>query len=1053
MFWTCPWQTKWQFIRLLVLLALSLVARADADDWQPTNNERDTAATPLPAKQAAAAFQLPDIMTCQVFAAEPAVQNPIAMTWDSSGRLWIAENYTYSDRSQQFDLSLRDRIIILSDHDGDGQHDHRQVFSDQLQVLTSVEVGHGGVWVLCPPELIYIPDGDLDGEPDGPARTVLDGFSVARENYHNFANGLKWGPDGWLYGRCGGSCPGLIGAPDTTEDQRVPLEGGLWRYHVQRKFFEVLAHGTTNPWGHDWDEWGECFFINTVNGHLWHLIVGSHLDRPFTLDPNPYVFELLDTHADHWHFDTGKAWFTSRDGSASDFGGGHAHVGMMIYQGDNWPSQFHGRLMTWNIHGQRVNQEELQRVGSGYVGRHAPDILQAGDPFFRGMDLSTGPDGAVYAIDWSDTGECHENTGVHRTSGRVFRFSFPTTKASTQPHPLAFAPGRKNLRSFDNAQLVQLLEHSNQWYVRQARLILAERAYQSFASRSNDQSDELQAAIAQLRDGLSSTNDQLAYQSLMTLHAMDACSSEQLLQLLDHSNEHLRTWAVRLLVDSMSLDDIFGKNVQRSAFPTEWIERLNKQANIEPSGLVRLALASALQRMPLDQRFPLAAALMRHSQDANDHNLPLQVWYGLMPAVQAMPLEAAQLTAESTWSRTVRLIARRLSISIDTNPRAVDRLVQIAQSVPGEIQLAILKGLSQGLKGFSRLSTPPSWPTLAAAINQARTGDQDPQIDNAQLEELRQLTLELNLLFGDGRTTKETRSLVLDDNAEPELRLTALQALVRSQPDDLVEICLPLLKDARLNLAAAQGLSGSSDLRIAQQLIKHYQRFRSPGRPQVISLLVSRPGFAKALLEAVADGKIPLQDLTAYDVRQIRSHGDGQLDQLINEVWGQISDTAEDKERQIEAIRQLLGRDAGHGNDPSLGRQIFQQRCSNCHRLYGSGQKIGPELTGANRQNLDYWLENIIAPSQVVSKDFTMSVVELRDGRVLNGLITGRTDQSLQLQTVTELLTLSTEDIQQTVRTVLSPMPDGLLDNLSEQQIRDLFEYLKHPTQVPLPDP
>jgi putative heme-binding domain-containing protein len=460
-----------------------------------------------------------------------------------------------------------------------------------------------------------------------------------------------------------------------------------------------------------------------------------------------------------------------------------------------------------------------------------------------------------------------------------------------------------------------------------------------------------------------------------------------------------------------------------------------------------------MQRFPLDQRFPIAAALMHHTQDANDHNLPLQVWYGLIPAVQVMPLEAAQLTAESKWPRTVRLIARRLSSGIDTHPQAVDRLLEIAKRVPGPIQLAIFQGISQGLKGYRKLPAPPAWSALASSIASVESGSTDSEPGFVEKQELLLIVRELNLLFGDGRTLDQTRTLVLDQQADPELRLTALQALVRSQPDDLLDICLPLLKDSRLNVAAAQGLSGSADLQVAEQLVKNYQRFRAPERPGVISLFVARRAFAQVLLEAIADGSIHSQDLTPYDVRQIRSHGDVELDKRIKEVWGQIGDTPEDKKRQIESLRQLLTQNPGLDSDPSRGRQIFQQRCGSCHRLFGSGQKIGPDLTGANRQNLDYWLENIVAPSLIVSKDYTMSVVELQDGRVLNGLIVNSTQQSLQLQTPTELLTLSAAEVQQTAKTELSPMPDGLLDNLSEQQIRDLFEYLRTPAQVPLPEP
>jgi len=217
------------------------------------------------------------------------------------------------------------------------------------------------------------------------------------------------------------------------------MRGTMWRYHPQRKVVEALSSGTTNPWGHDWNEHGELFFINTVNGHLWHDFAGAHFVRPHTVDPNPRAYALIDQHADHWHFDTGKPWQESRDGKANSLGGGHAHVGMMIYQGDNWPAEYRGRLFTLNLHGRRANHEILERSGSGYVGKHAPDFFIAGDPWFRGMDLSCGPDGGVFVLDWSDTGECHEYSGVHRTSRRRGRLQ-------SQRNPRRVRAGDRRLR-------------------------------------------------------------------------------------------------------------------------------------------------------------------------------------------------------------------------------------------------------------------------------------------------------------------------------------------------------------------------------------------------------------------------------------------------------------------------------------------------------------------------------------------------------------------------------------------------------------------------------
>ncbi len=355
-----------------------------ADDEFPAivNSEQDRNATPMSPEQATNTIELPAGFRATLVASEPDVQNPIAMSWDSRGRLWVAENYTYAQSNQRFDLSMRDRVIVFADSDQDGSLDQRTVFTDQVQMLTSVEVGMGGVWLMCPPQVLFIPDADQDLKPDGPATVVLDGFTVAQANYHNFANGLRFGPDGWLYGRCGGSCPGRIGTPGTAEADRVALEGGIWRYHPERKQVEVLCAGTTNPWGHDWNENGELFFINTVNGHFWHAIPGAHYRRPFNLDPNPETFDTIDHHADHYHFDTGKSWTDSRNGAANNLGGGHAHCGAMFYLNDQWPEAYQGKFFTCNLHGRRINQETVSRKGSGYTASHDRDFAIMADPFF-----------------------------------------------------------------------------------------------------------------------------------------------------------------------------------------------------------------------------------------------------------------------------------------------------------------------------------------------------------------------------------------------------------------------------------------------------------------------------------------------------------------------------------------------------------------------------------------------------------------------------------------------------------------------------------------------
>lgn len=1024
-------------VRLLLIAIVTLAVNqrpAVSDDFPtPFNTEADKTAEPMPAAEAARRFAVPDGFDVTVFSAEPDVQNPIAMTWDSKGRIWIAENYTYAERSQRFELSLRDRVVILADTTGDGVADQRKVFTDQVQMLTAVEVGHGGVWLMCPPQVLFIPDADGDDVPDGPAQVVLDGFDVAKDNYHNFANGLRFGPDGWLYGRCGGSCPGRIGKPGTPDEKRFALEGGVWRYHPIRQDVEVLCAGTTNPWGHDWNAAGELFFVNTVNGHLWHMIPGAHYMRPFTLDPNPRTYQSIDMHADHWHFDTGKSWTASRDGAANSLGGGHAHIGTMIYQADQWPAEYRDRLMTLNMHGKRANQEILRRSGSGYIASHGDDILLSEDPFFRGMELSCGPEGSVYVLDWSDTGECHDHTGVHRTSGRVYRVSHRDGLAKIGP---ATKNVPKDLRSLASGELVALHRHRNQWFVRQARLILQERA----ADAANDL--DVKRVVAELSQMVESDDGELAVSAMMTLIAIDRLDRGYALTMLDHKNESVRVWAIRGLVDRFPIDDCYGPVSTVAEIDSDIKNRFITLAKNDSSGLVRLALASALQRFPIADRQSLAMALSTRSEDANDHNLPLMVWYGLMPIAESDLLGLAQVAGATRWPLLRRFATRRLAERIAEDPKPLQWLIKAAiDGGDDELVRGVIAGIADGLKGWRKATAPVGWDQLVSLANKADTVDQ----------ETAQRLNDLKILFGDGRSMEEVRRIVLDNSEEIGVRRSALLALIQQRPDDLAEVCGKVLQDARINSVAAKGLALDDSPQSAQKLVDAYRRFRSPERPKVIAILVSRPSFAAVLLTAIEENKIPRGEVTAYDARAIHSLDVDALSKRVSEVWGEIRQTSQDRHKAMVALKQKLQAIDPKTFDLGAGRVVYQNLCGKCHKLYGEGQTIGPDLTGSNRNNLDYLIENIIDPSAVVSKDYRVSLVRMDDGRVINGVIVSRNERTLQLQTQTELMVIDQEEVEEIKLTSQSPMPEGQLENLTDAQVRDLFGYLMHPVQVDLP--
>ena len=451
----------------LCVFALGFVL-LNAADQQLVNTQEITTPFVKPA-DALKSISLPDEFRVQLSAAEPDVQQPIAMAWDSRGRLWVAECYTYAESRVNFDLRLKDRILIFEDTDNDGVFDRRKVFWDQASQLTSIVIGFGGVWAACAPNILFIPDRNGDDVPDDMPEVVLDGFDNDTVR-HNIVNGLKWGPDGWLYGRHGILASSEVGVPGAPREKRTRINCSIFRYHPVTKEFDVVCRGTTNSWGHDWDSNGQLFFINSVIGHLWHAVPGARYRRMYGNHFDKFLYELIPQTADHFHWDQGNEHWADLKKKGMTLttdaaGGGHAHCGMMIYGADNWPEEYRGRVFTLNLHGRRINQDTLYRQGAGYAASHADDFMLTRDLWFRGIDLTYGPDGGVFVLDWSDIGECHDSDGIHRTSGRIFKITHGKTKAL-----------KKDLSKLSSLDLARLQTHANEWHVRMARRLLQERA-------------------------------------------------------------------------------------------------------------------------------------------------------------------------------------------------------------------------------------------------------------------------------------------------------------------------------------------------------------------------------------------------------------------------------------------------------------------------------------------------------------------------------------------------------------------------------------------------
>ena len=565
------------------------------------NTQKESDSPPSP-EESRGSIQLPDGFRVTVFASEPEVFQPIAMSFDDRGRLWVIECFSYPGAEFQ----NKDRILIFTDSDQDGHFDDRKIFAEGGTNWTGLALGFGGCWVTAAPELLFIPDADGDDIPDGESEVVLDGFSLMAG--HNFVNGLMWGPDGWLYGRHGILSTSYPGIPDIPREDRPAINCGIWRIHPIHRSFEIVCHGTTNPWGMDYDEFGQMFFSNSVIDHLFHVIPGGRYKRMFGNDFDDQVYELMEAASDHFHW-TGEKWQNARGGEKHDLlGGGHAHSGGMIYLGDNWPDEYRGQFFADNFHGNRIIREKLVRHNSGYQARHLPDFLRSSDAWFRIIDLKYGPDGSVYLIDWCDLGECHDYDGSHKSSGRIYRI--------TWKDPLTIQ--NLSLQDWPTRALVEAHRHKNEWFVRHARRLLQESAVDQINA------GEIENLLINALEQTGTEGDATA--EIKFLHTLKACGllEPDLIssRMLEHQDERIRFQGYRWLTESnLMATDIH--ELFRMKLATE---------SLTPMDVLGMASAlvtwKAVPNLPED----IVESLISRA-DPDDHNLNVMIWMAIKPTI------------------------------------------------------------------------------------------------------------------------------------------------------------------------------------------------------------------------------------------------------------------------------------------------------------------------------------------------------------------------------------------------------------------------------------
>jgi putative membrane-bound dehydrogenase-like protein len=942
---------------------------------------------PLPAEQAAREMKLPEGFRATVFAAEPDVIQPISFCFDDRGRIYVAEALNYGN----WQATGKDRITILEDTDGDGKADKRTVFYEGFNYITGIEYGFGGVWVMSPPCLYFVPDRNGDDKPDGKPEVLFDGFGY-QESRHNLANGFTWGPDGWLYAGHGRTSPSDVGPPGTPKEKRVHCDGGVYRIHPVRKVFEVFADGTTNPWGVDFDDYGQCFVSNCVNPHLFHMIQGGHYEPWRNRPSSQYAYERLPTIADHLHYPGSDLRAVLGTPDTLAMGGGHAHCGTLVYLGDSFPADYRNTVLMCNVHGHRVNRDILKRVGSGYTASHGKDFAISTDPWFMGVTLKTGPDGSVFVSDWSDTGECHTYKPDMRT-GRIYKISYGK-------------PDRDNvdLAKKSNVELANLQSHRNDWYVQHARRLLQERA----AALTWEPGATTFAKVrARLDDRQADVPSRL--RMLWALWVTGNIHGPELTALMSDRSEHLRAWAIRLFCERL--------------LSPGTVERFAGRALSDPSPVVRLNLTSALHHLAYEDRWTIAEGLLSHEEDATDANLPLMIWYGVEPLVPDNPARALKLAVNAKIPKVRQFVARRLVEHVGDKGDLKPWVEALAASNDA-VRRDLLQGARAGALGRKRLPMPAGWSELYPQLEK----NEDARV--------------LALIFGDPRALAELRKTVETRTTPATARRAALEGLVDHHAPDLAPLLQDLLADKDLRRTALRGLAAYPDEKTPKLILARYPELSPDERADAVATLAARTDTALVLLDAVENKAIPRSDVSAFAARAMYARNDPTLTARLKAVWGEVRDTAPQKQEQLAKYKAQLTPTTLKAANLKNGKALYAKTCQACHKLYGEGTAIGPDLTGSNRNDLDYLLSNLIDPSAEVAKDYRMSAVQTLDGRLITGIIVERSAARVVVQTATEKVTLAAEDVDTVKDSALSIMPDGQLDALTRNDVRDLIGYL-----------
>ncbi len=953
-------------------------------------------------------FEVRDGVEIELVVAEPEVEQPLALNWDSRGRLWVVQYRQYQFpaglKIVEYDNHLRARfdkvplppphgtpgkdvISVFEDSNGDGEFDLKKDVVTGLNIATSVAIGAGGIWVANPPYLLFYPDADGDDVPDTDPLVKLSGFGI--EDTHSVMNSLKFGPDGWLYGADGSTTTGKVIDPATGD--LVEWQGQMiWRFHPETEQFEIYAEGGGNTFSLEIDAKGHVF-SGTNNGKTRGMFYpqGSYGKKswgkhgPLT---NPYAFGYFQ-HMNH-------------EGDQRRFA-----QAFTIYESGLFKEPLAGRIVAPNSLQNVVWSSRLEREGSTYRTVDEENILESGDRWFRPVYAGVGMDGAIYMADWYDTRLSHVSPvdDWHKTSGRVYRLKPPGSEPVYELGDIAAKSPQ---------ELMALFVHPNREVRRRALLELGWSGDQQINS--------------ELVDLVNANQGQASLEALWALNLLKATSDELLTQWMSHPDQHIRRWVIRLIGD-------------RRVAEGGLIDALVGQAKVETDVQVRVQMAASAKRLSSAVALPMIAQLTRHREDVEDLHQPLMIWWALEAHSETGRALIQQWVDQpgAWWEPLFRdVLAGRLMrrYAMAGGPLNFQSCVALVASAPDDdARDLLLEALQSAFEGDPLPELPNS---LSKALE-------------AYAGRLGESGLVVRLQSGDKSAVGEASKAIFDATLPIGLRTELIRQLgrldERSALPPLTKV-LGLDQESALKRVALQTLARFGDPKVAQSIIGRYGSSLPAEhgvRDTAEQVLASRLDWAVLMLDQVDVNVIKARDISADVVQLMQQHADETLNARIQKHWPGIAAGAGGVDLVAESarIKQIL--EEGEG-DPTQGRVVFAARCAVCHQLFEEGGDLGPELTGYERQNLDFWIPALVNPSLELREGYLNYVASMKDGRKVSGLMM---EQSLLTVTLKDaagqISVLSRSEMDGLAASPISMMPPLLISGLSDNELRGLFAYLR----------